>query len=96
MHSADVPRFLFTGLLCLQVAREGGLSSWASSHTVYNELLRSRPDLVKIFSQPWFIDRKNEVPAGKKPYYVMPVFNFYEVNLLRLTESLLATSEPVN
>ncbi|GAQ87252.1 hypothetical protein KFL_003410090 [Klebsormidium nitens] len=69
------------GLLCLQVAKEGGLSSWASSHTVYNELLRSRPDLVRIFSQPWFIDRKNEVPAGKKPYYVMPVFNYYQGRL---------------
>jgi hypothetical protein len=34
---------------------------------------------VKVFSQPWFIDRKNEIPKGKKPYYVMPVFNYYQV-----------------
>lgn len=74
-------RSLFTrsGLLCLNTAKEGGYSSWASSHTIYNELLKSRPDIVKVFSQPWFIDRKNEIPKGKKPYYIMPVFNFYQV-----------------
>ena len=37
------------GLLALQNAAEGGLSSWSSSVSVHNELLRrGRVDLVKV------------------------------------------------
>src|SRR2546428_638501 len=34
------------GLLCLRTARTGGASRIVSSVSVYNELLRRRPDLV--------------------------------------------------
>ena len=67
------------GLLCLKTAKRGGESIIASSITVYNELLRLRPDLAELLSRPVYHDRKGEVPAGKQPYYAMPVFNFHEV-----------------
>jgi len=67
------------GLLCLKTAKRGGESIIASSITVYNELLRLRPDLAELLSQPVYHDRKGEVPAGKQPYYAMPVFNFHDV-----------------
>ena len=35
MPQADV-----VGLLCLKQAKEGGMSSWASSITIHNELLK--------------------------------------------------------
>lgn len=28
----------------------------------------------------WYMDRKNEVPAGKENYYVLPVVNWHEVS----------------
>jgi hypothetical protein len=57
------------GLLCLQPACEGGLSRIASSVAVYNELLRTRPDLVERLYAPLWFDTKGEggVPAFPVP-----------------------------
>jgi hypothetical protein len=30
------------------------------------------------------MDRKNEVPAGKENYYVLPIVNWHQVGLLTL------------
>ena len=64
-------------LLCLRNAKEGGHSSWSSSITVYNEILRRRPDLAHLLAGAWFFDRKGEVPEGKKGFFEIPVFNFH-------------------
>ncbi len=65
------------GLLCLRTAKSGGQSKIASSVTVYNEMLKRRPDLVEVMAQPFYLDRKGEIPEGKGPYYQMPIFNTY-------------------
>lgn len=67
-------------LLCLRNAKEGGLSSWSSSISVYNEILRRRPDLAHLLAGPWFFDRKGEVPPGKKAFFEIPVFNFHKAS----------------
>lgn len=64
------------GLICMQKAKEGGLSSVASMVAVYNEMLRRRPDLVAELVKPWYRDRRNEIPPGKGPYFQLPVFMF--------------------
>jgi hypothetical protein len=64
-------------LLCLHNAKEGGLSSWSSSISVYNAVLKSHPHLARVLAGPWFMDRKGEVPPGKKPFFEIPVFNFF-------------------
>lgn len=56
VDTADV-----VALVCLQTAKEGGLSSWASSVSIYNTMLRERPDLVAALMQPLYVDRKGEV-----------------------------------
>ena len=43
------------------------------SHTVYNEILRKRPDLLEVLAGSWFFDRKGEVPPGKQPFFEIPV-----------------------
>ncbi len=48
------------GLLCLRAARSGGASRIVSSVTVYNELLRRRPDLVDRLYEPFCLDVRNE------------------------------------
>lgn len=63
------------GLLCLKTARSGGFSSIVSSMTIYNEMAKTRPDLLQRLFQPFPTDRRGEVPAGKKPYFEIPVFN---------------------
>lgn len=66
------------GLCCLETAKSGGLSAVASSVAVYNALVRSRPDLVKVLAQPYYADRRGEESAGQKPYYVTPVFIWHK------------------
>ena len=72
---------LAAALLCLKHAKSGGLSSWSSSMTVHNEILRRRPDLAPVMAAPWYMDRKGEVPEGKKPYFQIPIFNYFRVSL---------------
>lgn len=65
-------------LLALAPAARGGLSRWASSIAIYNELLATRPDDAAVLAarSAWYYDRKGEVPAGKEGYFEMPILNF--------------------
>lgn len=74
----------FVSLLCLKPAKIGGLSSIVSSVTVYNEMVRRRPDLAKVLLQPIESDRRGEAPKGRKGYHTMPIFNWFEGSLLTL------------
>jgi hypothetical protein len=65
-------------LMCLQKAKSGGLSSLVSSTTIFNEMRRRRPDLLKALMKPIETDRRGEVPEGGKPYFSIPVFNYYD------------------
>jgi hypothetical protein len=66
------------GLLCLRTAKSGGLSSLVSSSTIFNEMRRRRPDLLKVLLDPIETDRRGEVPKGGKPYFSIPVFNWHD------------------
>jgi hypothetical protein len=66
------------GLLCLQAAKSGGLSNLVSSTTIFNEMRRRRPDLLRVLLDPIETDRRGEVPDGAKPYFSIPVFNWHE------------------
>ncbi len=66
------------GLLCMQPAKEGGLSLLVSANTVFNEMHRRRPDLLKLLLQPIATDRRGEVPEGMLPYLLIPVFSYYK------------------
>jgi TfdA family taurine catabolism dioxygenase TauD len=70
--SADV-----VGLLCLQPARRGGASALVSSTTLYNEMRARRPALAACLFEPLATDRRGEVPAGARPYFEIPVFNWF-------------------
>jgi len=59
------------GLLCLHTAKTGGASRIVSSVSVFNEILRRRPDLAARLFEPVLLDRRDE--GGSGPGYV-PVF----------------------
>lgn len=65
-------------LLCMRKAQSGGASAVASTVAVYNEMLRRRPDLVSELVEPWYRDRRGEVPPGKQEWFELPVFNFQD------------------
>lgn len=65
------------GLLCLKTARAGGESYLASSMTIYNEILRRRPDLLPSLFAPFPTDRRGEVPRGMKPWFDIPIYHWH-------------------
>jgi hypothetical protein len=65
------------GLLCLQQARRGGESALVSSHTLWNEVRRQRPDLAAALLEPLATDRRGEIAPGEEPFFMIPVFNWF-------------------
>ena len=64
------------GLLCLRAARRGGASRITSSVSVYNELLRRRPDLAPRLYEPFLLDVRDEAKEGRLPYIPVPPCRF--------------------
>jgi hypothetical protein len=65
-------------LLCLRPAKSGGLSSLVSSVTIFNEMRRRRPDLLRVLFEPIETDRRGEALEGQKPYFRIPVFSWHK------------------
>ncbi len=54
------------GLLCIRPAGSGGLSRLCSSTTVWNEVVRRRPDLARVLTEPFRFSRIGEVRPGQR------------------------------
>jgi hypothetical protein len=70
------------GLLCLSTPKAGGASSIISSTTLWNELLRRRPDLAEVLAGPLYYTRWGEIPQGKKRYSEIPVFTPWQGRMI--------------
>eukprot|EP01103_Thecamoeba_quadrilineata_P017569 TRINITY_DN629_c0_g1_i4.p1 TRINITY_DN629_c0_g1~~TRINITY_DN629_c0_g1_i4.p1 ORF type:complete len:311 (-),score=49.75 TRINITY_DN629_c0_g1_i4:430-1362(-) len=70
------------GLLCVQVSEEGGQSSVASAHTIYNEIVSRRPDLAAVLASDFYFDRKGEVPPGMAPFFKLPLYYHHDGKLI--------------
>lgn len=66
------------GLLCLETSKSGGESSLVSAVRVHNEMLKRRPDLVKVLAEPYYRDRRGEIPPGMDPWYRLAVFHYHQ------------------
>src|SRR5471032_1132057 len=55
------------GLMCLRKPKSGGLSCVANIVAIYNELVRTRPDLVKALYDELPYDTRGEQAPGQKP-----------------------------
>jgi hypothetical protein len=66
------------GLLCLRISKTGGLSRIASSTSIYNEMLRRRPDLLEPLFAGFYYDLKGEHLPGRTELsdHPIPVFSF--------------------
>jgi hypothetical protein len=64
-------------LLCLDRAATGGESMIASGISVHDALMQRRPNLLAELYKPIYMDRRGEVPPGKKPWFGMPLFNWH-------------------
>jgi hypothetical protein len=66
------------GLFCLHEAMKGGVSRITSAITIYNEMLKRRPELAAALAQPLHHDRRGEVPEGKARTWTLPIFCFLD------------------
>ncbi len=62
-------------LLCVRNASQGGVSKIASSVTIYNEMLRRRPDLVPLLFQDYWRARPADGDSSAiRPTFPLPVW----------------------
>jgi hypothetical protein len=53
------------GMLCLEKAAKGGVSGYASAHTIYNDILASRPGLLEPLFRGFRYHRRGEQLPGE-------------------------------
>ncbi|HZU88635.1 MAG TPA: TauD/TfdA family dioxygenase [Stellaceae bacterium] len=65
------------GLMCVRQARSGGESQYASGLAIYNEIQRTRPDLMPILKRGFPYHRRGEEAPTQPPItpYDIPVFS---------------------
>jgi len=64
------------GLLVLHTAKNGGESALVSGYALHNILRQERPDVLHRLYQPFWVDRRAELPPGEEPVLPVPVFAF--------------------
>lgn len=69
------------GLMCLVNGISGGLSMVASSVTIHNELVASRPDLAAALYEPFPYDFRGEQAEGAAGFYSLPIFTEWQDRL---------------
>lgn len=62
-------------LMCLHTSKAGGEHRLCSSVTIYNEMLKRRPDLVQELAFRFYRSRRGEVAPGEDPWMRQPVFS---------------------
>ena len=61
------------GMLCLVQAMRGGVSGYSSAHTIYNDILASRPELLEPLFAGLRYHRRGEELPGEPPITPEPV-----------------------
>jgi hypothetical protein len=69
-------------LLCLRTGRSGGLSSIVSSTTLWNELVRRRPDHARTLMAPLYYTRWGEIPEGRKAWAEIAAFTPWDGRMI--------------
>ncbi|KAK49388.1 hypothetical protein BG58_12345 [Caballeronia jiangsuensis] len=64
----------YVALLCLHPAKEGGVSSIVSFHTVYNQMIERYPHLLARLHRPYLFDRQREHAPGDSTIISHPLF----------------------
>jgi alpha-ketoglutarate-dependent taurine dioxygenase len=66
----------YVGLLCLNTAREGGLSQIVSAFAVHNELQAHHRDVLEVLYRPFHFDRRGGVRPGETPTAHFPILSW--------------------
>ncbi len=66
------------GFLCWRQAKAGGENEVVSSMSVHNEILRRRPDLLRVLSEPYVYKRHTVDGGNERAFCRQPIFAFHE------------------
>jgi hypothetical protein len=66
------------GLMCLRGARQGGASVLISGATIYNEVVRRRPDLAPLMHGDWHYDWYRQDHDAPARYYTSPMVSIVD------------------
>lgn len=72
----------YVGLLCVQPAKQGGLSQNVSGYTAHNVLLREHPEALETLYRELHVDRRGGFREGESPTVPRPVFARHDSGLL--------------
>ncbi|PIW29475.1 MAG: taurine catabolism dioxygenase TauD [Rhodospirillales bacterium CG15_BIG_FIL_POST_REV_8_21_14_020_66_15] len=61
-------------LFCRRRSPDGGQSLIVSAHAVFNEILRRRPDLARVLTEPFYFDARGQALPGRPWYQALPIF----------------------
>ncbi len=70
------------GLLCIRPSKAGGLSKLCSSTTVWNEVVKRRPDLAQVLLEPFYFSRTGEVRPGQARTFRSPIFQPWQGRMI--------------
>ena len=71
----------YVGLVCINPAKSGGESKFASSYTLHNQLLEEK-NLLKTLYEKFHIDKRNENEINESPTQYEPIFQYENNNLV--------------
>ncbi len=85
------------GLLCVHPAKSGGTSVIASAVSIYNRILRDRPEYLEVVAEGFHHDLRGEGPTGEDSEITenrIPVFSYFAGRLSCNFNSKTALSVP--
>jgi hypothetical protein len=66
------------GMYCLDAADSGGYTLLSSARAIHDEIKKTRPDLLNVLYQPFYVDRRGHELPGALPYDTSPIFAMYD------------------
>lgn len=66
----------YTGLLCVNKAKEGGISEYCTLYSLYNAMAKEAPDQLDRLFRPFFHDRLGLQSDGEAPVSWVPCLSF--------------------
>ena len=66
----------YTGLLCVNKAKEGGVSEYCTLYSLYNAMAAEAPEQLDRLFRPFFHDRLGLQPHGEPPVSWVPCLSF--------------------
>jgi len=80
------------GLLCVKTAKQGGTSHMVSTVTIFNEIMKRRPELAPLLFQEHYVDVKgsllvNWLPVIPVQHYKNKLLTFWHTDLLRTSRT---------